>query len=138
MSKPPNLFEKKHKWIVIAVKLINVLWQLYIYSFVIQSSIEFLIILLNLCNYKTVSFFTAKLIVFITCLSRLSEKLNPLLIHFWPRFSFYTLISNPLKTPENERLSGVFRGGGRGVKMRILVRNRSIMSLYKNFRSVVW
>ena len=44
------------------------------------------------------------------------------LTHFWPMFPFYT----PLKTPENQRFPGVFRG----CKMATLARNGLIMEQY--------
>ena len=50
-----------------------------------------------------------------------------LLTHFYPIFPFYT----PLKTPENQRFSGVFRG----YKMRALVRNGVIAVLPKCYRT---
>ena len=47
-----------------------------------------------------------------------------LLTHFWPMFPFYT----PLKTPENQRFSGVFRGYKMGTLARNGLKNTKAMT----------
>lgn len=57
-------------------------------------------------------------------------RFYPILTHFWLMFQFL----HPLKTPENQRFSGVFRG----YKMGALARNGWICFLFFSICSVFW